>query len=96
MNLTRTPRGAAKGGGRGGNGRNGGRGYAYLSKETRMTPSSNVSETSTKRTKYDDTTDDASDLFLATDDELTTSNRKNKALTCFSPHVRQAHGKSEE
>jgi len=96
MNPTKLSRGAAKGGGRGAGGRNGGRGYAYLSKETRMTPSSNVSETSTKRTKYDDTTDDASELFPATRDESTSSNWKNKALTRSSPHCRQAHKKSDE
>ena len=93
MNPTKLARGAAKGGGRGG----GGRGYAYFSEDTpRKTPSSTASETSTKRTKYEDRTDNGSDLFPPTGDELTTSNRKNKALTRSSPHGRQAHGKSDE
>jgi hypothetical protein len=97
MNPTRTPRGPAKCGGRRGGGRNGGQGYAYLSEDTpRKTPSSTASETSTKRTKYKDRTDHGSDLFPPTNDESTTSNQKNKALTRSTPHGRQTHGKSDE
>jgi hypothetical protein len=72
MHLTNTPRGAARSGGRGGGGRNGGRGYAYLSEETRKTPSSTISDTSTKRAKFDEMTDDGSDLFPTEDDESMT------------------------
>ena len=97
MNLTKTPKGTARGGGRGGGGRNGGRGYAYLldGAHTRKAPSSTVSKTSTKCTKYEETADDDENLFPPTGDELTTStNRKNKALTRSSPYGRQR--KSEE
>ena len=95
MNPTQTPRGAARGGGRGGGGRNGGRRYAYLLDEahTRKTPSSAKSENSTKRTKYDETTDDGSDLFPEDDESTTWTNQKNKALSRSSPSGRQRKSK---
>ena len=99
MNPTKPSRGAARGGGGlGGGGCNGGCRYGEYDLEVRQckTPSSTIFETSTKRSKYEDTTDDGSDLFLSTDDESTNSNRKNKALACSSPSDRQVHEKSEE
>ena len=59
----------ARSDGRGGGGRNGGRGYAYLLEETRKTPSSTISDTSTKRCKYNETADNGSDLYAPDDDE---------------------------
>ena len=69
-------------------------GYAYLSDETRKIPLSTISETSTERTKYDDTTNDNKNLFPSSDNELTTlQNQKNKALTRSSPSGRQKKSK---
>ena len=102
MNPTRTPRGVGhddhqRTGSRGGGGQNFGRGYAYLSDGmTHKTPPSAISETSTKRSKYNDTAENETDLFPTTNKESTTSNRKNKALTRSSPYGRQANVKSNE
>ena len=92
MNPTKTPRGVERG--RGGGRRTAKDRRRDCEREHKATPST-VSNTSTKRAKYEETTDDEQDLFPTTDDELTTStNRKNKALTRSSPSGRQK--KSDE
>ena len=103
MNTTKILRGVGhnehqRTSGRGGVGQNGGRRYAYLSNRmTRKIPQSEISDTSTKRPKYKDTTKNNKNLFRPSDGGSTTSNnRKNKALTRSSPSGRQAQKKSEE
>jgi hypothetical protein len=82
MHPTKIPRGVERG-------RGGGRRTAEdlrrdYETERKASPST-ISDTSTKRAKYEDTTDNGSDLFPADDESTTSTNRKNKALTRSSP-----------
>ena len=92
MNPTKIPRGMVYNDHQ----QTGGLGRICQNPYARKTPSSTISETSTKRTKYNETTDNKADLLPTTENDLTTSNQKNKALTRSSPHGRQAHNKSDE
>ena len=92
MNPTKMPRGV----GYNDHQQTGGRGRSCRNPDARKTPSSTISDTSTKRTKYEETTDEKADLFPTTDDDSTALNWKNKALTRSSPHGRHAHKKSDE
>jgi len=92
MNPTKIPRGV----GYNDHQQIGGRGRSCRNPYAQKTPSSTISETSTKRTKYNETTNNKADLFPMTDDDSTTSNRKNNALSRSSPHGCQAHEKSDE
>jgi hypothetical protein len=91
MNPTKMPRGVERG--RGGGRRTAEDRRRYYEPERKVTPST-VSDISTKRAKYEETTDDEQDLFPTTDNESTTlTSRKNKALTRSSPSGRQKKSK---
>ena len=70
MNPGRLPRGVERG--RGGGHRTAEDRHRDYERD-RKPPPSTVSEASTKRPKYEDTTDDDENLFPPTDDELATS-----------------------
>ena len=92
MKSNKKPRGVdSSRGGRGGGGRNAGGGYAYLCNRKNPAPSV-VSETNAKQFKQDD----ESELFPMTNNDSTTLNQTNKALTRSSPSGQQQHGKSDE